>query len=83
MMQLYFLQGRDILFFSSSFNLWFLAFFRTPLCNKRAKNVTDSKCDTLGLTELGTLCNSTSNCALVRDNGFATAFTIAHEIAHL
>jgi thrombospondin motif-containing protein 9 len=56
---------------------------RTPLCNKRAKNVTDSKCDTLGLTELGTLCNSTSNCALVRDNGFATAFTIAHEIAHL
>ncbi len=57
--------------------------FRTPLCNKRAKNVTDSKCDTLGLTELGTMCNSTSKCAVVRDNGFATAFTIAHEIAHL
>lgn len=57
--------------------------FRTPLCNKRAKNVTDSKCDTLGLTELGTMCNFTSNCAVVRDNGFATAFTIAHEIAHL
>jgi len=56
---------------------------RTPLCNKRAKNVTDSKCDTLGLTELGTMCNLTSNCAVVRDNGFATAFTIAHEIAHL
>ncbi|CAF3531154.1 unnamed protein product [Rotaria sp. Silwood1] len=56
---------------------------RTPLCNKRAKNVTDSKCDTLGLTELGTMCNYTSNCAVVRDNGFATAFTIAHEIAHL
>ncbi|CAF3570110.1 unnamed protein product [Adineta steineri] len=56
---------------------------RTPLCNKRAKNVTDSKCDTLGLTELGTLCNKTSKCAVVRDNGFATAFTIAHEIAHL
>lgn len=57
--------------------------FRTPLCNKRAKNITDSKCDTLGLTELGTMCNFSSHCAVVRDNGFATAFTIAHEIAHL
>ncbi len=45
--------------------------------------MTDSKCDTLGLTELGTMCNHSSNCAVVRDNGFATAFTIAHEIAHL
>ncbi len=56
---------------------------RIPLCNKRAKHLTDSKCDTLGITELGTMCNLTSNCAVVRDNGFATAFTIAHEIAHL
>jgi hypothetical protein len=29
------------------------------------------------------MCNETSKCAVVRDNGFATAFTIAHEIAHL
>ncbi|CAF4327375.1 unnamed protein product, partial [Adineta steineri] len=56
---------------------------RIPLCNKHSKNTTDSKCDTLGITELGTMCNLTSNCAIVRDNGFATAFTIAHEIAHL
>ncbi len=56
---------------------------RKRLCNKHTKNLTDNKCDTLGLTELGTMCNLTSNCAIVRDNGFATAFTIAHEIAHL
>jgi hypothetical protein len=51
------------------------------LCNNRAK--TDGKCNTLGLTELGTMCNLSSSCAVVRDTGFATAFTIAHEIAHL
>ncbi|CAF1296489.1 unnamed protein product, partial [Didymodactylos carnosus] len=37
----------------------------------------------LCLTELGTMCNTSSSCAVVRDNGFATAFTIAHELAHL
>jgi len=52
---------------------------RKLLCNKRGEN----KCDTLGLTELGTMCNSSTNCAIVHDNGYATAFTIAHEIAHL
>ncbi|CAF0857222.1 unnamed protein product [Adineta ricciae] len=56
---------------------------RMPLCNSRTSTTTDSKCDTLGITELGTMCNLTSNCAVIRDNGFATAFTIAHEIAHL
>ncbi|CAM4935066.1 unnamed protein product [Rotaria socialis] len=56
---------------------------RIQLCNKHAEHFTNSKCDTLGLTELGTMCNVTSKCAVVRDNGFTTAFTIAHEIAHL
>ncbi|UJR08429.1 hypothetical protein I4U23_012699 [Adineta vaga] len=56
---------------------------RIPLCHTRTRNNTENKCDTLGITELGTMCNLTSNCAVVRDNGFATAFTIAHEIAHL
>ncbi|CAF4991175.1 unnamed protein product, partial [Rotaria sp. Silwood1] len=54
-----------------------------PLCHKHIQHITGNKCDTLGLTELGTMCNVTSNCVIVRDNGFATAFTIAHEIAHL
>ncbi|CAF3129881.1 unnamed protein product [Rotaria sp. Silwood2] len=56
---------------------------RIPLCHKHVPHTIDSKCDTLGLTELGTMCNITSSCVVVRDNGFATAFTIAHEIAHL
>ncbi|CAF1006528.1 unnamed protein product, partial [Didymodactylos carnosus] len=56
---------------------------RVTLCHKRTKSETDNKCDTLGLTELGTMCNTSSSCAVVRDNGFATAFTIAHELAHL
>lgn len=69
---------------ANSFFLWF-SFFqsRIPLCNKRIEHSADSKCDTLGLTELGTMCNATSKCVVVRDNGFTSAFTIAHEIAHL
>ncbi|CAF4844440.1 unnamed protein product [Rotaria sp. Silwood1] len=61
----------------------FCFLFRIPLCHKHIQHITGNKCDTLGLTELGTMCNVTSNCVIVRDNGFATAFTIAHEIAHL
>ena len=39
-------------------------------------------CDTLGLAELGTMCNLNS-CAIVQDNGLSAAFTIAHEIGHV
>ncbi|XP_038115845.1 A disintegrin and metalloproteinase with thrombospondin motifs 9 isoform X2 [Culex quinquefasciatus] len=41
-----------------------------------------SKCDTLGLAELGTMCKR-SSCAIVQDNGLSAAFTIAHELGHV
>ena len=80
MMPLFFLQGKD---YRKNFVPIVPFVCRMPLCNSRTSTTTDNKCDTLGITELGTMCNLTSNCAVVRDNGFATAFTIAHEIAHL
>ncbi|XP_014241355.1 A disintegrin and metalloproteinase with thrombospondin motifs gon-1 isoform X2 [Cimex lectularius] len=40
------------------------------------------KCDTLGLAELGTMCEP-SSCALVRDIGLSAGFTIAHELGHV
>ncbi|XP_076766827.1 A disintegrin and metalloproteinase with thrombospondin motifs 1 [Xylocopa sonorina] len=40
-------------------------------------------CVTLGLAELGAMCNPQSSCAIVQDSGLATAFTIAHEIGHV
>nr|CAB3220003.1 A disintegrin and metalloproteinase with thrombospondin motifs 9 [Phallusia mammillata] len=39
-------------------------------------------CDTLGLAELGTMCDLKRSCSINEDNGLSTAFTIAHEIGH-
>lgn len=41
------------------------------------------KCDTLGLAELGTMCDHYASCAIVQDNGLSAAFTIAHELGHV
>ncbi|XP_065566975.1 A disintegrin and metalloproteinase with thrombospondin motifs 9-like isoform X2 [Artemia franciscana] len=41
------------------------------------------KCDTLGLAELGTMCDRMSSCSIVQDNGLSAAFTIAHELGHV
>uniref|UniRef100_H2ZL21 Peptidase M12B domain-containing protein n=1 Tax=Ciona savignyi TaxID=51511 RepID=H2ZL21_CIOSA len=42
----------------------------------------NSACDTLGLAELGTMCDLRKSCSINEDNGLSTAFTIAHEIGH-
>uniref|UniRef100_A0A8C4W7C2 ADAM metallopeptidase with thrombospondin type 1 motif 9 n=1 Tax=Gopherus evgoodei TaxID=1825980 RepID=A0A8C4W7C2_9SAUR len=41
------------------------------------------KCDTLGLAELGTVCDPYRSCSISEDNGLSTAFTIAHELGHV
>ena len=41
------------------------------------------KCDTLGLAEMGTICEREKSCAVVEDNGLSAAFTIIHELGHL
>ncbi|XP_004644840.1 A disintegrin and metalloproteinase with thrombospondin motifs 9 [Octodon degus] len=41
------------------------------------------KCDTLGLAELGTICDPYRSCSISEDNGLSTAFTIAHELGHV
>ncbi|KAH9492133.1 Mitochondrial Rho GTPase 1, partial [Bulinus truncatus] len=41
------------------------------------------KCDTLGLAELGTICDKLRSCSLIEDNGISAAFTIAHELGHV
>ncbi|XP_078468260.1 A disintegrin and metalloproteinase with thrombospondin motifs 9-like [Lampetra planeri] len=50
---------------------------RENIC--RARN----KCDTLGLAELGTMCDPYRSCSISEDNGLSTAFTVAHEIGHV
>uniref|UniRef100_A0A8D8Q3J5 A disintegrin and metalloproteinase with thrombospondin motifs 9 n=1 Tax=Cacopsylla melanoneura TaxID=428564 RepID=A0A8D8Q3J5_9HEMI len=36
-----------------------------------------------GLAGVGRMCDSRNSCALVRDNGLSSAFTIAHELGHV
>ncbi|RUS77633.1 hypothetical protein EGW08_014608, partial [Elysia chlorotica] len=50
---------------------------REDIC--RAKG----KCDTLGLAELGSICDKTRSCSVIEDNGISAAFTIAHELGHV
>ncbi|XP_066997259.2 A disintegrin and metalloproteinase with thrombospondin motifs 4 isoform X2 [Anabrus simplex] len=47
------------------------------------RSPSEYKCETLGLAELGTMCDTNSSCAIVQDNGLSAAFTIAHEIGHV
>lgn len=67
---------------------------REDLCSNHAKTssnnryyghrTTDpSSCDTLGLAQLGRMCDPRSSCAVIEDNGLSAAFTIAHELAHM
>uniref|UniRef100_A0A8C1KEH8 ADAM metallopeptidase with thrombospondin type 1 motif, 9 n=1 Tax=Cyprinus carpio TaxID=7962 RepID=A0A8C1KEH8_CYPCA len=50
---------------------------RQDICRAR------DKCDTLGLAELGTVCDPYRSCSINEDNGLSTAFTIAHELGHV
>lgn len=40
-------------------------------------------CETLGLAQSGLVCDPSSSCAIVEDNGLSAAFTIAHELGHV
>ncbi|XP_048865144.1 A disintegrin and metalloproteinase with thrombospondin motifs 20 [Brienomyrus brachyistius] len=44
---------------------------------------TKNKCDTLGLAELGTMCDPQRSCSISEENGLSTSFTIAHELGHV
>ncbi|KAM9829574.1 A disintegrin and metalloproteinase with thrombospondin motifs 1-like [Syngnathus typhle] len=53
-----------------------MLFTRMNLCGPRY-------CDTLGLADVGTVCDPDSSCSIVKDDGLATAFTVAHELGHV
>ncbi|KAM4676040.1 A disintegrin and metalloproteinase with thrombospondin motifs 20 [Discoglossus pictus] len=50
---------------------------REDICRAR------DKCDTLGLAELGTMCDAFRSCSISEENGLGAAFTIAHELGHV
>ncbi|XP_008190626.1 A disintegrin and metalloproteinase with thrombospondin motifs 9 isoform X2 [Tribolium castaneum] len=55
-----------------------LLFTRDPICKKNS-----SSCDTLGVAEVGSMCNPSSSCAIVKERGLSSSYTIAHELGHV
>ncbi|XP_030044177.1 A disintegrin and metalloproteinase with thrombospondin motifs 4 isoform X2 [Microcaecilia unicolor] len=65
-------------------------FPRTPqgaernLPSRRAKDLCGvSTCDTLGMADVGTVCDPSRSCSIVEDDGLQSAFTTAHELGHV
>ncbi|XP_052652790.1 A disintegrin and metalloproteinase with thrombospondin motifs 4 [Harpia harpyja] len=53
-----------------------ILFTRQDLCGA-------ATCDTLGMADVGTVCDPERSCAIVEDDGLQSAFTAAHELGHI
>ncbi|XP_061659287.1 A disintegrin and metalloproteinase with thrombospondin motifs 1 isoform X2 [Syngnathoides biaculeatus] len=53
-----------------------MLFTRTDLCGAHS-------CDTLGMADVGTVCNPDKSCSIIEDDGLQAAFTVAHELGHV
>uniref|UniRef100_H2ZY12 A disintegrin and metalloproteinase with thrombospondin motifs 4 n=1 Tax=Latimeria chalumnae TaxID=7897 RepID=H2ZY12_LATCH len=53
-----------------------ILFTRKDLCGT-------ATCDTLGMADVGTVCNPSRSCSIIEDDGLQSAFTTAHELGHV
>ncbi|XP_077579277.1 A disintegrin and metalloproteinase with thrombospondin motifs 15 [Stigmatopora nigra] len=53
-----------------------ILFTRQDLCGS-------STCDTLGMADVGTMCDPKRSCSVIEDDGLPSAFTTAHELGHV
>ncbi|XP_020653114.3 A disintegrin and metalloproteinase with thrombospondin motifs 4 [Pogona vitticeps] len=53
-----------------------ILFTRKDLCGR-------SSCGTLGMADVGTVCDPARSCSIVEDDGLQSAFTAAHELGHV
>uniref|UniRef100_H3DA48 ADAM metallopeptidase with thrombospondin type 1 motif 8 n=1 Tax=Tetraodon nigroviridis TaxID=99883 RepID=H3DA48_TETNG len=51
-------------------------FTREDICGQKS-------CDTLGVADVGTMCDPKRSCSVIEDNGLQDAFTAAHELGHV
>ncbi|CAM9761079.1 unnamed protein product [Lampetra fluviatilis] len=51
-------------------------FTRKDLCGAQG-------CETLGMADVGTVCDPERSCAVVEDDGLQSAFTVTHELGHV
>jgi len=40
-------------------------------------------CDTLGMADVGTMCDPKRSCSVIEDDGLPSAFTTAHELGEI
>ncbi|KAM5185809.1 A disintegrin and metalloproteinase with thrombospondin motifs 8 [Callospermophilus lateralis] len=40
-------------------------------------------CDTLGVADIGTICDPNKSCSVIEDEGLQAAYTLAHELGHV
>nr|XP_032820576.1 A disintegrin and metalloproteinase with thrombospondin motifs 4-like [Petromyzon marinus] len=57
--------------------------FDTAVLFTRVNICGASDCSTLGVADVGTVCDPARSCAVIEDDGVQTAFTLAHELGHL
>ncbi|XP_075450046.1 A disintegrin and metalloproteinase with thrombospondin motifs 1 [Ascaphus truei] len=53
-----------------------ILFTRQDLCGAQT-------CDTLGMADVGTICDPNRSCSIIEDDGLQAAFTTAHELGHV
>ncbi|KAG5215662.1 hypothetical protein JEQ12_001238 [Ovis aries] len=53
-----------------------ILFTRQDLCGVQT-------CDTLGIADVGTICDPSRSCSVIEDDGLQAAFTTAHELGHV
>ncbi|XP_036299531.1 A disintegrin and metalloproteinase with thrombospondin motifs 1 [Pipistrellus kuhlii] len=53
-----------------------ILFTRQDLCGTQT-------CDTLGMADVGTVCDPSRSCSVIEDDGLQAAFTTAHELGHV
>ncbi|OWK02507.1 ADAMTS9, partial [Cervus elaphus hippelaphus] len=69
--------NRMVLYHGANLQHYILTLMSIDICRAH------DKCDTLGLAELGTICDPYRSCSISEDSGLSTAFTIAHELGHV
>ncbi|XP_020008131.2 A disintegrin and metalloproteinase with thrombospondin motifs 8 [Castor canadensis] len=50
---------------------------RQKFCGK------EGKCNTLGMADIGTICDPNKSCSVIKDEGLQSAYTVAHELGHV
>lgn len=54
-----------------------ILFTRQNFCGK------GEQCDTLGMADVGTICDPNKSCSVIKDEGLQAAYTLAHELGHV